>query len=115
MGSSSARSVGRHTLLWRASPLALWLLWTAPTTVEQGHAPAECVECAVIFIPQKVGARWWEQPTVTDTLAKLPASDGQAMQYMLPLWVGYGSTNVVCRDAAGNWSLPSNCAESKKP
>lgn len=101
-----------------AAALSLTLAWTVPT-LSVGPAefpvPAECVECAVLFIPQKLGARWWEQPTVIDTLAKLPAQDGAAMAYLVPLWVGYGATNVVCRDAAGNWSRPSNGEESKNP
>lgn len=94
---------------------SLTLTWTAPLLVDRGNAPAECVQCAVLLIPQKLGARWWEAPTVTDTLARLPAHDGEAMAYLVPLWVGYGAGNVVCRDSAGNWSLPSNYVESKRP
>lgn len=97
--------------------LLLTLTWTAPVCTQGSVlcAPAECVECAVLFIPQKTAALWWMQPTVVDTLQKLPASDGKAMGYLVPLWVGYGSTNVVCRDAARNWSVPSNYQESKTP
>lgn len=97
--------------------LALTLYWTAPTTTQGSElgAPADCVECAVLFYPQKTGVRWWEQPTICDTLAKLPASDGASMSYIIPLWVGYGTSGVICRDAARNWSGPSNYVESKKP
>lgn len=94
---------------------SLTLAWTAPLLTEGGHAPADCFECAVLLIPQKLGISWWESKTITDTLVKLPASDGRSMSYLLPLWVGYGSANVICRDAAMNWSLPSNYWESKNP
>lgn len=97
--------------------LALVLTWTAPLYTQGSDlgAPAGCIECAVLFYPQKTGPAWWTIPTTCDTLAKLPASDGAVMSYIIPLWVGYGSTNVICRDAAINWSPPSNYEVSKKP
>lgn len=97
--------------------LLLTIIWTAPLYTEGSllGAPADCRECAVLFYPQRVGANWWQQPTVVDTLAKLPATDGQSMGYLVPLWVGYGSLNVKCQDAAYNWSRPSNYVESKNP
>jgi hypothetical protein len=96
---------------------SLTLAWTAPLYADRTthYEPAGCVACAVLLIPQKLGPSWWEQRTITDTLATLPATDGTAMAYLMPLWVGYGSGNVVCRDAAGNWSGPSNYVESKRP
>lgn len=92
----------------------LTLLWHAPLLTEGGHVPADCVECAVLYYAQKTGVTWWKMPTLADTLAFVAVIDGQACSYVVPLWVGYGSTNIVCRDAAYNWSLPSNYWESKQ-
>lgn len=93
------------------------LAWTAPSCSfgDIVCVPPGCVECAVLFYPQKTGGFWWADPTVCDTLQKLPATDGQSMSYLVPLWVGYGTIQVECRDAAGNWSPPSNHVESRNP
>lgn len=97
--------------------LALTLSWHAPICTQGSDlcAPASCVECAVVYVHRRTGPTWWREPVVRDTLAKIAATDGRAMGYLLPLWVDYGTTLVVCRDAARNWSRWSNLRESKRP
>ena len=93
--------------------LALHLTWTVPSLDARGRGPAGCAECAVLHVPQKTGVDWWRQPTVYDTLAKLPAVDGTVMGYFVPLYIWYGTSIVICRDSSYNWSRHSNYTISK--
>lgn len=107
--------------------LAATLTWTAPVCTQDSPAcaPAGCDSCFVLYVPRKVRTEeiadnvyiivreWWEQPMVVDTLARLPASDGQAMGWLMPLWVGHGTAIVVCRDSAGNVGRHSNYVPSR--
>jgi hypothetical protein len=94
----------------------LRLAWTSPVCNATGICdslhPAECVEVAVIRVPRKVGLRWWEQPTVYDTLARFPAVDGQRFDVRFPGAVT-GAAFVVSRDSARNWSPWSNLVSSR--
>jgi hypothetical protein len=95
--------------------LLLTLTWHAPQYAEGSTMPgsAGCTECAVLYWRQRTGPEWWRDQSPPDTLAKLPASDGAAMGYITPLWASWGTCNVVCRDAAGNFSRPSNHVPSR--